>query len=182
MIIDPVTARYAEALYQLAAERGALEAVRRGVEQIAGEIAEPTVAAFLFDARVPAAEKRSRLERLTVTLHPMLQNFVGLCFDKNREEVLRGVGVAFRRRYLAGRGAVEGRVESARPLSEADIAGLARSIGNRISKEVLLENEIEPGLVGGVRVLVDNRLVDHSVRGRLAGMRKRLLSARMPSA
>ncbi|MAF65826.1 MAG: ATP synthase F1 subunit delta [Planctomycetes bacterium] len=182
MIVDAVTARYAEALYQLASERGVLESVRSGVEQIAGEIAEDSVAAFLFDARVPATEKRSRLERLGETLHPLLQNFVGLVFDKHREEVLRGLGAAFRERYLAGKGAVEGRVESARPLAQADIASLAGNIGRRLSREVLLTNEIDAELVGGVRVLVDNRLVDHSVRGRLAGMKKRLKSAGVPNA
>ncbi|MDP6538796.1 MAG: ATP synthase F1 subunit delta [Planctomycetota bacterium] len=182
MIVDAVTARYAEALYRLAAERGGLEAVRGGVEQLAAEIAEPRVSAFLFDARVPATEKRSRLERLTQTFHPLLRNLVGLLFDKHREEVLRGLGPAFRQRYLAGKGAVEGRVQSARPLSQADIDGLAGAVGKRISKEVLLENEIDADLVGGVRVLVDNRLVDHSVRGRLAGMRKRLSSARVLNA
>jgi len=179
---DPVSARYTEALYELAAEKGALEDVRRGVERIAAEVSDPSVAQRLFDARVPGRARRGRMVELARAQHPLLGSFVALLFDKRREEVLRTLGPAFRRRWLSGRGAVEGRVESARALSTGEIARLAAALGARLQREVLLANTIEPELVGGVRVLIANRLIDHSVRGRLGGLRRRLSEARLPHA
>lgn len=116
MIIDPVTSRWADALFDLAQDKDVLDEVTRDVERIAVEVGTPEVANFLFDARVPAGEKRKRVKELTSGFHVLTANFVGLLFDKNRAEVLRGLGHAFKLKVLASRGAVEGRVESARPL------------------------------------------------------------------
>ena len=46
--------------------------------------------------------------KLTSGFHVLTANFVGLLFDKNRAEVLRGLGHAFKLKVLASRGAVEG--------------------------------------------------------------------------
>lgn len=180
MIVDPVTARWADALFELAQDKGALDEVSRDVERIAVEVGTPEVAAFLFDARVPSEEKAKRVGELTSGFHRLTANFVALLFDKNRELVLRGLGTAFKERVLSSRGAVEGRVESARPLGSGELAELAISLGSKLGKEVLLENVVQPGLVGGVRVFVAGKLIDYSVQGRLAGMRRKLLDARLP--
>jgi F-type H+-transporting ATPase subunit delta len=83
---------------------------------------------------------------------------------------------------LASRGAVEGRVESARPLGSGELAELAVSLGSKLGKEVLLENVVVPTLVGGVRVFVAGKMIDYSVQGRLAGMRRKLMNARLPAS
>lgn len=175
--VDAVTARYTEALFQLAQERGDLDAVARDVERLSAELAEPGVRDYLFDARVPAAEKRRKVELLRGELGPLVSNFVGLLFDKKREHVLADLGTAFRRRVLQSRGAVEGVVESARPLDEGTVAALAAALGRRLGKEVQLANRVVAGLVGGVRVVVGGRLIDFSVRGRMADLRRRLMEA-----
>jgi len=180
--VNPVTSRYTEALFELASEQGAVDDVRRDIERIATEVGDEKVAAWLFDARVPVTERRAKVERLTADFHTLTRNFVGLLFDKNRERVLESLGSAFRTRWLASRGAVEGWVESARPLGSGEIAELAVAIGARLGKEVMLENRLAPDLVGGVRVFVDNRLVDYSVKGRLAGLQRKLMTVSLPSA
>ena len=182
MNVDPVTARWTEALFELAQDKGALDEVTRDVERVAVEVGTPEVAAFLFDARVPSEEKRKRVAELTGGFHRLTSSFVSLLFDKGREAVLRGLGQAFKQRVLASRGAVEGRVESARPLGSGELAELSVSLGAKLGKEVLLENVVNPDLVGGVRVFVAGKLIDYSVQGRLSGMRRKLLDARMPVA
>ena len=56
---------------------------------------------------------------------------------------------------------------------------LAAAIGQELGKEVYLKNEVDPGLVGGVRVFVDNRMIDNSVQGRLDGLNRKLREARL---
>ena len=182
MIIDPVTSRWTDALFALAQDKDVLDEVTRDVERIAVEVGTPEVANFLFDARVPAGEKQKRVKELTSGFHTLTANFVGLLFDKNRSDVLRGLGHAFKLKVLASRGAVEGRVESARPLGSGELAELAVSLGSKLGKEVLLENVVVPTLVGGVRVTVGGRMIDYSVQGRLAGMRRKLMNARLPAS
>ncbi len=174
-----VTTRYVEALFQLTLERGTIDTVEADVRRLAGEVADSKVAAFLSDARVTNEEKISRLEPLLVSLDDLLADFVRLLFDKGRGEVLTEMGDAFRLRLLEHRGATEGRVESARPLEPAQMNEIAAAIGREIGKEVYLKNEVDPGLVGGVRVFVDNRMIDNSVQGRLDGLNRKLREARL---
>jgi F-type H+-transporting ATPase subunit delta len=177
--LSAVTTRYVEALFQLALERGLLDVIEADVRRLAGEVSDPDVAAFLADASISDVEKISRLEKLLGTLNEVLADFVRLLFDKGRGDVLSETGDAFRLRLLEHRGATEGRVESARPLEPAQMDELAAAIGRELGKEVYLKNEVDPGLVGGVRVFVDNRMIDNSVQGRLDGLNRKLREARL---
>src|SRR5437867_1607733 len=99
-MIDPVTSRYAEALFGLARARGALEAVRADVARLAGELREGGRLAFVFDERLPLETRKKRVAEPLSGSHPFTQNFVGLVLDKRRVEVLRHLGAAFHRRDL----------------------------------------------------------------------------------
>jgi F-type H+-transporting ATPase subunit delta len=180
VIVDPVTARYADALFELARDKGRLEAVQKDVEALAAALTEGARAA-LSDARVPTEKKREALGALTGGFDELTRNFVGLLFDKHRETVLAGLGAAFKRRVLESQGATEGVVESARPLPKEELDRIAGWLGPKLEKRVILSNRVVPGLVGGVRVLADNRLIDQSVTGRLRGLRRRLEASHLPA-
>lgn len=181
MIVDPVTTRYVEAFFELASEKGAVDEVRADVDMIAAEVGDSVVGAWIFNARVPLDERRAKVEGLVSDCHKLTRDFVGLLFVKNRADVLKDLGAAFRAKWLSSRGSVEGVVESALALKAEDISSLSASIGAKLGKEVLLRNKINSHLVGGVRVLVDNKLIDFSVEGRMAGLRRKLMECELPS-
>lgn len=180
-MIDPVTSRYVEALFGLALRENAMAEVERDVRRLAAALEGPG-AAFFFDARVSREARRSKLAPELAAAHRLTRNFVDLLFDKRRESVLQGLGEAFHVRALRERGAVEGVVESARPLGAAEIASLEANMSARLKKTITLKNALRPELQGGVRVLVESRMLDNSVQGRLAGLKKRLQEAPLPSA
>jgi F-type H+-transporting ATPase subunit delta len=136
----------------------------------------------LFNPRLAHAVRASAVEELARGMHALTQNLVRLAFAKRREAVLEKLPIAFARRMLTERGAVEGVVESARPIDRAELDVIAAGLKRRLNKEVVLENRIDPALVGGVRVLADNRMIDCSVQGRLEGLRRRMLAAKLPAA
>lgn len=180
--LDAVTRRYAGALFDLAKRKGVLDSVRRDVERIAAELRVRAVASYLFDTRVPLKDRQRKLDPLLGGMHQLTQNFVALLFDKRREEVLRRVGAAFHERQLGEEGAVEGVVESPAPLGAAELAKLSTAFSRVLAKSVRLENRVVPDLIAGVRVIADNKMIDFSARGRLEGLRRKLLAAPMPGA
>lgn len=180
--VDAVTTRYAEALFGLATKAGALEAVTRDVEQLTAEVGSPKVRSFLFNPRFGADERLAVLEPILGGMHPLTQNLVRLLFGRHRETVLSRLGEALRARTLEERGAVDGVVESARPLSPDQLEDLKRGLRARLGKEVLLENRVVPDLMGGVRVVVGSTMIDYSVLGRLAELRDRLNRAPLGAA
>lgn len=177
-----VTARWTDALYNVAARTKAVDAVRQDTARLSAEVARPAIAAFFFGGGVSEAQRREKLGTLLESLHPLTQNFVRLLFDRRRQEVLRGIGAAFRKRVLDADGQVEGTLESAHALPEADVAAVARKVGSLLGKGVALRASVNPELIGGVRVLVGARMLDASVQGRLTGLRQRLMNAPLPLA
>lgn len=177
MLSGSVTNRYADALFELARDKGQLDGVAADVESLSAQVADPAVAGFLFDARVQNSEKRARIDELRAQLQPTTFNFVRLLLDKNRLEVLRDLGPAFRKRRLADQGVVEGLLECARPLDDASREQLEASLSRKLSRTVKLESKLVAELIGGVRVTVDHRMLDQSLRGRLDGLRSNLENA-----
>jgi F-type H+-transporting ATPase subunit delta len=177
--VSPVTARWAGALFALASEKGVLDQVERDVEFLAGELSVEAVSQHLFDARVPLETKRQRIELLKPHVQELTYNFLRLLLDRRRLEVLRELRDAFHTQVLERRGAVEGVVESARPLDAADVDKLQAALRAKLGKTVALEARVVPELVAGVRVFVDNKLIDQSAVGRLQGLRERMMAARL---
>jgi F-type H+-transporting ATPase subunit delta len=179
---DSVTLRYSGALYNLAQRKGALSAVSRDMEGLGRELSAPALARLLENPRADMEKKRAALAPLLGGMHPLTQNCVNLVLDKRREGVLAGLALAFRRRELEEKGAVQGVVESARALETSDVERLSTAIGARLGKQLLLENRVVPELIGGARVVAANRMVDMSVQGRLEGLRRKMMDARMPAS
>lgn len=181
MILDPVTTRYADALYEIAKEADAVEAIQADTARLSAEVAPPEVATFLFGSGVAQAERESKMEPLLAELHGTTQTFVKLLFQKRRQEVLRHIGEAFKRKVYDETGKVEGTVEVPRELPDEDVNALEASIGKRLGKTVLLSQVIKPELVAGARVVVGAHLFDATVKGRLDALRESLLTAPLPN-
>ena len=182
MIVDPVSTRYAGALFGLAQRTGVLDAVGRDVEQLGLQMASPGVRDFLCGSQASLAERRAGLDKLSADYHALTKNLLSLLLDKRREAVLVGLPDAFAQRRLQEQGAGEGEVAAARPLDAADLDALAASLGKLLGKQVLLKSRLAPDLLAGVQVTVDNRMLDTSVRGRLEGLRRKLLDAPLPAS
>ena len=174
MRASPVTARWAQALFDLASDKGVLDGVERDVGFLAAEFSVPEVSKHMFDARVPAEVTRQRLELLKPHVLGLTFNFLRLLHDRGRLEVLRDLGVAFKDLSNAKHGLAEGVVETPRPLGAAELESLSAALSAKLGKQVKLETKIVPELLAGVRVFVDNKLLDQSATGRLERLRHQL--------
>lgn len=176
--LNVVATRYATALFELARDKGALERVAADVESL-GKQVESGVLRELFDRRSSADRKQALVEALASKMQPLTANLVRLLAARRRVEVLRGLAPAFRRCVLTEKGQVEGVVEAARPIGEGELAEIAVAVGSLIGKQVLLTSRVNAELIAGVRVFVDNRLIDQSAVGRLESLRHKLSVARL---
>ncbi len=173
-----VATRYATALFELAREKGVLDAVNADVESIAAQVASGALRELL-DQRSAPERKQALVEALVSKQNKLTANLVRLLATRRRLEVLRGLPAAFRRCVLTERGQVEGVVECARPIAGGELAEIAVAVGSLLGKQVLLSSRVNPELIAGVRVFVDNRLIDQSAAGRLDSLRRKLSLARL---
>lgn len=182
MIVDPVTQRWADALWALAVEKGALAPVLADVKRLGTLVEAPALRDALTNPRRDREERRKVVLGSLGSVHPLVLNTIQLAFDKNREEVLAHLARAFHKLELAAAGAVDGIVESARPLDAASMNHLATSLAVHYGKKLNLVNKIVPELVGGARVIAGNRMIDYSVQGRLDALRRKMMDAPLSRA
>ena len=108
-------------------------------------------------------------------LSPLTRNFLALVAQRRRLDVLGEIIAAYRATVDEAAGRVRARVRSAAPMSDAERAGLRERLGRRLGKTVLLDTEVDPGLLGGFVAEVGSRVLDMSVAGQLAALRERII-------
>jgi F-type H+-transporting ATPase subunit delta len=108
---------------------------------------------------------------------PAIQKFMTLLTMNHRVAALPEIAKQFEELKNAKEGSAEARITSAFPMSEQEvnalISALTKRFGNRTLKATI---EVEPELIGGVRVQVGDEVLDTSVKSRLEAMQAALLS------
>ncbi|MFT4514971.1 MAG: F-type H+-transporting ATPase subunit delta [Planctomycetota bacterium] len=166
--------RYATALFALAKDKGAADAVASDMAALHGELHAPGASALLTSPDVSVAERTEVLGKLTAGRHELVANLVGVLQRRRRLEVLADMPTAYRDLFMQDRGEVEGVAESAHPLSADELTALT-TLANRLSgKKCLLTSKHNPDLLGGVRLIVGNVLYDGSLRAALTQLQDKL--------
>jgi len=160
---------YAEALFELALESGNVEEVAAGVKTVEEELAENPE--FLSLLSSPAISRKERMNALNAAFEGKVPLTV---LTLERMMIFRGhakeipeMGDAFRDMVMASRGEKVARVVSAVEMTDEQKRTLAEKLGAKFGGTVKLECRVDPALLGGVRVEMDGRVLDGSVRTRL---------------
>ncbi|MBI3323648.1 MAG: ATP synthase F1 subunit delta [Candidatus Omnitrophica bacterium] len=183
MTDDPVATRYAQALFETAKASGQVEEalghlslLRRAMRM------SPEVGRLLMNPGIELDEKMRIFNRtLGEEWSNLVRAFVRVVISFGRAGLLEEIIEAFEAIVDQARGRLRAVVRSARPLPEAVLERLRRGLERRERKEVLVETELAPELVGGVQIILDQRLIDGSVRRHLVELRQQLKSVRVNS-
>ncbi len=161
---------YAEALFKsagtdLAATAEWLDAVAAvaGNAQLQQYATNPkTTEAQVFDLVSGVAK---------VDLPERAQNFLRTVIENGRIAALPEVAAQFRALKNAQGGSSDAVVYSAFPIDAAALAELSTVLEKRFARKLQLQVELDPALIGGVRVVVGDEVLDTSVRARLQQMK-----------
>lgn len=172
-ISSGIAARYAAAVFELAEEACVLAALETDVEALAGAldasaelramIASPVLAREAQGAAMGAVARAMNLSALTA-------NTLGLMAAKRRLFVLPQLVAALRDRLAEAKGEITAEVTAARPLTEDQARRLSAALSSAAGKTVKLRTAVDEGLIGGLVVKVGSKMVDTSIRSRLAAL------------
>lgn len=166
--------RYANAVFELAQEQKALDAVAADFAALKAMITASSDLARLV--RSPAFGQDDQTRALTAVLEKMGANaltvkFLSLLVEKRRLFALEAIIASFGRLVAALKGEVQAEVSSARALSDGETAELKSVLKAKLGREPRLETRIDPTLLGGLIVKVGSRMIDSSLRTKLNGLR-----------
>jgi len=176
MISERIARRYVKALFGLAVQTAAADAVGRELADLQGLYrASPDLRNALGNPRLPAAKKRDVLLRLLGEgPPPLLARFIDLLLDKRRLAVLHWAGSVFAELQDEAAGIRRGRVISALPLSEPQQERLKSALAQMLGVTVVLTAQVDPAVIGGVAVQVGDLMIDGTILQRLRGLQEQL--------
>lgn len=111
------------------------------------------------------------LARNGVTLLPALQNFMHVLLENGRLAALPEVVAQFKALASARSGVAEATIYSAFPIEGQALADLAATLEQRFGRKLNAKVEIQTELIGGIRAVVGDEVLDTSVKARLEQMR-----------
>ncbi len=169
--------RYATALYQLAHEHGTTEQVEAELVDLEAVLAEnEELRNQLGNPRLGRGAKRSILLQIMGDgVSDLLRRTVLLLIDKGRGGFLADFTAVFNSVAMEASGRVVAKVTSASTLDEAARSQLREQLGRITGKSVSLSEDVDPSLLGGLRVIIGSRMIDGSLRRRLELIQSRLL-------
>ena len=167
---------YAEALFRVA-QQGNMAAWSELVSELAQVGANPDVQAFAANPNVTARDLTATLSSLVKSpVTPEASNFLLMLAENGRIALLPQIGAQFQVLKNAQLGAADAEITSAFALDDAQVtqlvAVLERKFGRRLNPTVT----VDPSLIGGVRVLVGDEVLDTSVRAKLQQMHAALVA------
>ncbi len=173
-----VAATYAEAIYQAAADKGAVAQVAADLDALTGVLTEGSdVARVLHNPQVESRAKKAALAGLGDSIHPLTLNLLQVLVDRGRLEELGEISRAFEERVAEAEGRIAVEVTSAIPLPD-DLRGrVVERIREQTGKTPDITERVDPDIIGGLTLRVGGVMTDASVRGRLQGLRRTLSDA-----
>jgi F-type H+-transporting ATPase subunit delta len=197
VIYRRIARRYAAALFRAAGTPAAVGAPTAAgapaaasdqdvVDRIAQDLqsackdlaADSALSATLAHPEIPSPRKQAILQAVFGGLAPLSLTFLTLLVQRRRQSYLAYIIDEYRHMADAARGLVRAQVVSAVAMSSEQEQRLRRALERRTGKRVEITPTVDPSLLAGLMVNMDNEVIDASARGRLDRMRELLVGAR----
>ena len=166
--------RYAEAVFQVARDTNSYDTWLRELGEVEQLLTDPLAAQVLLSPVVPRDRKTAILEQALSGLGQQTRNFVGLLVRRERLELIPQINAALRELIDEARGVEVARVTTAAPLTDDERQLVVARLAERTGKQIRIEEQLDPSIMGGVVAQVGDEIIDGSVRGRLESLRRAL--------
>ena len=169
-----VASRYAKSLIDLALEKNALEAIKQDMSLFVQTLKDSTeLQAVLRNPIISHDRKLKVLQAIfTGKVSPTTDAFFKIMVNKSRGDILYHTALEFVNQYNIKNNIVKATVVSATPLSDANRNQIISEVKSLSGGEVILQERVDPALIGGFVLTVGDRQIDTSVASSLQKLKK----------
>jgi F-type H+-transporting ATPase subunit delta len=172
--LSGMAGRYATALFELALEANALDAVKADLEAFDALIAQSSDLARLVRSPVFSSDQQGRALAAVLDLaglRGLSAQFLLTVAANRRLFAVRDIIKAYRALVARHRGEVAAQVTLAQLPSERHLAAIKEALNAVTGKDVVINVDVDPTLIGGLVVKLGSRMVDSSLRTKLNMMK-----------
>ena len=174
-----IAGRYAKALFELAEERKALDAVADDLQSLQAALNDsPDFAKLLTNPTASRDELVKAMEAITAKMkaNELTRRFLDLLATKRRLEILPHAIEMFMTLLAQARGEVIAEISSAQPLTKPQLSQIEAALKQATGKALNLKMNENPALLGGLVIKIGGKMLDYSLAGQLERMRTALSS------
>lgn len=173
-----LASRYAKSLLDLAVEQNNLEATLKDVQLLDSICRQNRQFTVVLRSPVIPPDKKEAVINAVMGAHiqPLTKAFIHLLVAKGREGVLPEIGTAFIQQYKDMKSIRTVKLTTAAPLNDTVKESIRTKVAASMpDQSIELTTVIDPELIGGFMLEMNDKLIDASVRRDLMDMRKTIL-------
>ena len=176
--MEEIAEVYARALFDAAKDAGVLDRVHDELDQFTETLdSDRDLQVFFFSPYFSSEEKKQGVSRILDDADPRFVNFLELLAERHRMPVIFRIRRAFDALWADENKLLPVTVTSAVELDDELVSDIGKRIEEQTGRRVELSSEVDPDLLGGLKVSVGNMVLDASVRNRLEQLRKQVARA-----
>lgn len=176
MLAEQVTRKYGRALFLAAQSRKQTDIIRTDAEGLVQLISHDRMLLdFLNAPQVPDDKKEALVKSVfTSRVSPLMMSFLNVLIEKHRIAYLTEILGETIRLIKEEAGIVTAKVITASPMSAADQQSLIAKLSTITKKTIAVETRVDPGILGGVIVILGDTIIDGSIQHHLRQLREQL--------
>ena len=176
--IATIARPYADALFKACLDKGAdLQAMVGWTENLAAVAANPQLRQLADDPNVSQEQLFKVISSVAGSALPdVATNFLRVIIENGRLQALPEVAVQLRALVNRARGSSDAVVFSAFPIDADALSSLSTTLEQRFGRKLNVNVQQDPTLIGGVRIVVGDEVLDTSVKARLEQMKAALVA------
>ena len=177
---EEIASRYSKALFAYAQDAKKLDEVHEDMNvlyQVANE--NPDMLRLLSDPIIRKNQKEEFLSSFSGKFSAETKNFLSFLLEYRRFSALVEIIDAFNELYNQDKNIASGIAISAIELENDELNRLRQAYAKKYGfKELILTNEVDSSILGGIILKVGDRIIDGSIRTRLQQIREQLIENR----
>ncbi len=168
-----ISRRYARALFELGREG---KKIRPSLARAAGIVGESEILNLLAMPQVPPVTKAEIIDRAAGGLSKEVRRLVEMLCARDKAELLPEIAGMVEEMERQAASEVEAEVISVIKLDTEMKEKITAVLGKAIGRKVKLNVKRDPGILGGLVIRIGDRQMDYSLRTRLQGLKRAMLS------
>jgi len=169
--LSTIARPYAVAAYQLGKEKKALEQWSGMLNFAAAVVSDPQMNAYIEDPKVNAADLEATLINVCDDkLNQHGQNLIKLLVEYGRLPLLPAIASAFEALKAQDEGSLEAHIVAAAKPSATETKDLLKRLEAKFGKKIEASVSVDPELIGGIKIIVGDTVIDASVQGQLQNL------------
>lgn len=181
MILSGIAQRYAKALHEAALAANQADEVFADTQSLLGLKTEDRSFQYFIESPQVLTEDKVRVIKqiLEGRVSKLVVDLLLLLIEKKRFMFIEEIMEAYRSLYEKEKGIVEVRTITAIPLEDALKEELIHKLEARTKKTIRIKPEVDPDIIGGMILVMEDNILDGSIRYKLEQLKRRLGESRV---